>query len=61
MPYVIYDIYDIYDILCHTPYAICMYVNIGVKRSVKTSGTQPIILNILQNCVYGQKMKYPDS
>ena len=37
--YVIYDIYDKYDIYdmygSHT-YAICSYVNIGVKRSVRT-------------------------
>ena len=38
--------------------ARCMYVNIGVKRSVRTSGVQPTILNILQNCVQGQKLKY---
>ena len=36
--YVIYDIYDMYGSLTHT---ICMYVNMGVKRSVRTSGRQP--------------------
>ena len=55
--YVIYDIFDMYGALTYT---ICMYVIIGVKRSVKTSGVQPTtILDILQNCVYGQKLKYP--
>ena len=43
--YVIYDIYEMYGALTYT---ICMYVNMGVKRSVRTSGIQQIILNILQ-------------
>ena len=41
--YVIYDIYDMYGALTYT---ICMYVNMGVRRSVRTSGMQPAILNI---------------
>ena len=41
--------------------ALCMCVNMGVKRSVRTSGLQPTILHILQNCLYGQKLKNPDS
>ena len=54
--FVIYDIYDMYGGLTHT---ICMYVNMGVKRSVMTSGMQPTIVDILQKCVKGQKLKYP--
>ena len=45
--YVIYDIYDIYGAMT---YAICMYVKMGVKRSVRTSGMQPTILDIPYNC-----------
>ena len=33
--YVIYDIYDMYGALIYT---ICMYVNMGVKRSFRISG-----------------------
>ena len=47
--YVINDINDIYDMYVALTYTICMYVNIGFKRSVRTSGVQPIILDILQN------------
>ena len=54
--YVIYDIYDMYDALTYT---ICMYVNMGVKRNLRTSGMQPTIIDILQKCVEGQKLKYP--
>ena len=41
--YVIYDIYDINDMYGALTYNICMYVNnnMGVKRSVRTSGMQP--------------------
>ena len=56
--YVIYDIYDMYGALTYT---ICIYVNMGVKRSIRTSGMQPTILDILQKCIYGQKLKYPIS
>ena len=59
MPDLMYVIYDIFDMYGALTYAICMYVNMGVKRSVRTSGMQPTILDILQNCVYGQKLKYP--
>ena len=59
--YVIYDKYDIFDMYGAMTNTICMYVNIGVKRSVRTSGTQPTILNILQNCLQGQKLEYPVS
>ena len=38
---------------------ICVYVNIGVKRSGRTSRMQPTILNILQNHFEGYKQKYP--
>ena len=48
--YVIYDIYDIYDINGALTYIICMYVNMGVKRSVRTSGMQPTIIDIPTNC-----------
>ena len=48
--YVIYDIYDINDMYGALTYTICMYVNMGVKRSVRTSGMQPTILYILHNC-----------
>ena len=48
---VIYDKYDIFDMYGAMTNTICMYVNIGVKRSIRTSGTQPTILNILQNCL----------
>ena len=41
--YVIYDIYNIYDMYGALTKATCMYVNIGVKRSVRTSGMQPTI------------------
>ena len=46
-----YDKYDIYDMYGATTNTICMYVNIRVKRSVRTSGTQLTILDILQNCL----------
>ena len=45
---VIYEIYDMYGALTYT---ICMYVNMGVKRRVRTSVMQPIVLNILQKYV----------
>ena len=45
-----------YGAMTHT---IFMYVNMGVKRSVRTSGMQPTNLNILQDCVWGQRLKYP--
>ena len=35
--YVIYDIYDMYGALTHT---ICIYVNMGVKRSVILAETK---------------------
>ena len=35
-------------------YTICMYINIGVKRSVRTSGMQPTILDIPKNCFKGK-------
>ena len=57
--YVIYDMYPIYDMYGYLTYTICMYVNMGVKRSVRTSGKQPTIVDILQKCVKGQKLKYP--
>ena len=38
-----------------------IYFNMGVKRSVRTSGMQPTILDILRNSLYGQKLIYPDS
>ena len=56
--YVIKDVYVINDMYVALTYTICMYVNIGVKGSVRTSGMQPTILDILQNCVYGQKLQY---
>ena len=40
---VIYDMFDMYGALTYT---ICMYVNMGVKRSIGTSGMQPAILKI---------------
>ena len=49
---VIYDIYDMYGALTFT---ICMYV----KRSVRTLGMQPTIVDILQKCFEGQKLKCP--
>ena len=49
--YVIYDIYNTYYMYGAMTNTTCMYVNIGVKRSVRTSGMQPTILDILQNCV----------
>ena len=33
-----YDIYDIYDIYGSLTYEICMDVNMGVKRSIRSSG-----------------------
>ena len=45
---VIYVIYDMYGALTYTT---CMYVNMGVKRSVMTLGMQPTILDILQKCI----------
>ena len=38
-------------------YTICMYVNMGVKRSVRTSGVKPTILDILENFVSGPKIE----
>ena len=38
-------------------YTIRMYVNMGVKRSVRTSRMQPTILDILQNCFQGRTLK----
>ena len=46
--YVIYDIYDMYGALTQT---VCMNVNMGVKRSVRTSGMQPYNSDILKKCV----------
>ena len=43
---VIYVIYDIYDMNGALTYIICMYVNMGVKRSIRTSGMQQTILKI---------------
>ena len=40
---------------------IHIYFNMGVKRSGRTSGVQPTILDIKKNCVQGQKLKYPVS
>ena len=45
--------------LWHLAFDIHTYVNMGVKRSVRTSGMQPIILNILHKYLLGQKLKYP--
>ena len=45
--YVIYDKYDIFDMYGAMTNTICMYVNIGVKISVRTSGMQQTILNII--------------
>ena len=59
--YNLYDIYDIYDMYGALSYTRCMYVDIGVKRSVRTSGMQPTIVDIPQNCFYGKKLKYVDS
>ena len=39
----IYDIFDMYDMYGSMRNTICMYVNISVKRSVRTSGMQPTI------------------
>ena len=61
MPDVIYVICDTYDMYGAMTNTICMYVDIGVKRSVRTSGMQPTIVEIPQNSFYGQKLKYPDS
>ena len=47
--------------LCHLAFDTHIYVNMGVKRSVRTSGTQPTILNILKNCLQGPKLEYPVS
>ena len=49
--YVIYDKYDIFDMYGAMTNTICMYVNIGVKRSVMISVMQPTNLDIIQNCV----------
>ena len=49
---VIYVINDIYDLYVALTYTICRYVNIGVKRSVWTSGMQPSILKA------GAKLEY---
>ena len=48
--YVIYVIYDIYDMYGALSYTKIMYVDMGVKRIVGTSGMQPPILHILHNC-----------
>ena len=51
--YVIYDIsdiFDMYDMYGAMTNTICMYVNIGVKRSVRTSGMQPTVLDFLKQC-----------
>ena len=56
--FVIHIIYDMYGALTYT-ICTCMYVNMGVKRSVRTSGMQPTIVYIPQKCVKGQKLKYP--
>ena len=37
--------YDIYEMYGKLTYTICMYVNIGVKRSIMTSGMQPNATN----------------
>ena len=45
----------------HMAFDMHIYVNMGVKRSVRTLGMQPTILDILQNCFQGRKLKYPVS
>ena len=50
-----------HDMICALINTIWIYVNMGVKRSVRTSGIRPTILDILQNCVLGLKLKYPVS
>ena len=59
MPDVEYVIYVIYDMNGALTYIICMYVNMGVKRSVKTSGMQTTIIDIPTNCFKGQQLEYP--
>ena len=54
--YVIFDIFDMYGALTYT---IGIDVYMGVKRSVRISGMQLIILDFQKYCVCGQKMKYP--
>ena len=49
--YVINVIYEEYDMFGALTYTICMYVNMGFIRNIRTSGTQPNILYNLQNCV----------
>ena len=56
--YVMYNICDIYDMYGSLTYTICIYVNIGVKRRVRTSGMQPTILDIPYNCFKVKKWKY---
>ena len=46
--YTFYDIYDISDMYGALSYTKCMYVDIGVKRSIRTSGMQPTIVDIPQ-------------
>ena len=41
--YVIPDIYDLYYMCGALKYTICMYVNMGAKRGVRTSVIQPTI------------------
>ena len=39
----------------HLAFDMHMYFNMGGKRSVRTSGMQPTMLDILNNCFQGQK------
>ena len=59
--FVIYVIYDIYDMYGALTYIIFMYVNMGVKRSVRTSGMQPTSLKYTTKMCKGQTLKYPVS
>ena len=47
--YVKYVIYDIFDMYGGLTYTICMYVKMGVKRSVRTSGMQSTTVSTPQN------------
>ena len=46
--YVIYDIYNTYYMYGDLTYTICSNLNIGVKRSVRTSGMQPTMMDALE-------------
>ena len=50
MSFKTYSAYMTEMVQCHTQYDRCTYGIMGVKRTVMTSGMQPLSLNYLETC-----------